>query len=119
MPTAWWLRPISSAARDGEHTPVVWKFVRPDEAYFWATHTGAELDVLLLKEGRRLGVEVKRAEAPRLTPSMRTALHDLRLEQLVVLHPGDASYPLGDRVTVRPLDSVVEGTAGLFPRRRR
>ena len=72
-----------------------------------------------IKDGRRLGVEVKRADAPRVTPSMRAALGDLRLEQLVVLYPGDVSYPLGDRVTVRPLESVVEGLAGLFPRRRR
>ena len=95
------------------------KAVRPDKAYFWATHTGAELDLLLIEDGRRLGVEVKRADAPRVTPSMRAALRDLRLEQLVVLYPGDASFPLGDRVTVRPLESVAEGTAGLFPRRRR
>jgi hypothetical protein len=49
---------------------------------------------------------------------MRAALHDLRLEQLVVLYPGETSYPLGDRMTVRPLETVVEGMAGLFPRRR-
>jgi predicted AAA+ superfamily ATPase len=111
--------PRCGASWEGFAIEETLKAVRPDEAYFWATHTGAELDLLLVENGRRLGVEVKRADAPRVTPSMRTALRDLRLEQLVVLYPGDVSYPLGDRVTVRPLESVAEGTAGLFPRRRR
>ena len=111
--------PRCGASWEGFAIEETLKAVRPDEAYFWATHTGAELDLLVIKDGRRLGVEVKRADAPRVTPSMRAALRDLRLEQLVVLYPGDASYPLGDRVTVRPLESVVEGSAGLFPRRRR
>jgi len=111
--------PRCGASWEGFAIEETLKAVRPDEAYFWATHTGAELDLLLLKEGRRLGVEVKRADAPRSTPSMRAALHDLRLEQLVVLYPGETSYSLGDRVTVRPLEAVAEGTMGLFPRRRR
>lgn len=55
------------------------------EAYFWATHQGAELDLLLLKAGRRFGVEVKRADAPKVTPSMRIALEDLHLDHLTVL----------------------------------
>lgn len=111
--------PRCGASWEGFAIEEMLKAVRPDEAYFWATHTGAELDLLLLKEGRRLGVEVKRADAPRVTPSMRAALHDLRLEQLVVLYPGETSYPLDDRVSVRPLEAVAEGTTGLFPRRRR
>jgi predicted AAA+ superfamily ATPase len=111
--------PRCGASWEGFAIEETLKAVRPDEAYFWATHTGAELDLLLLKDGRRLGVEVKRADAPRVTPSMRAALHDLRLEQLTVLYPGETSYPLGDRVTVRPLKTVVEGMAGLFPQRRR
>lgn len=77
--------------------------VSPDAAYFWATHTGAELDLLLIKGGRRYGVEVKYQDAPRLTPSMRIALSDLRLERLTVLYPGDVSYPLDRRVDVVPL----------------
>lgn len=111
--------PRCGASWEGFAIEETLKAVRPDEAYFWATHTGAELDLLLLKEGRRLGVEVKRADAPRVTPSMRAALHDLRLEHLVVLYPGETGYPLGDRVSVRPLEAVAEGTKGLFPRRRR
>lgn len=108
--------PRCGASWEGFAIEETLKVVRPDEAYFWGTHTGAELDLLLLKDGRRLGVEVKRADAPRLTPSMRAALHDLGLEQLVVLYPGEASYSLADRVVVRPLETVAAGAAALFPR---
>jgi predicted AAA+ superfamily ATPase len=113
------LHPRCGASWEGFAIEETLKAVRPVDAYFWATHTGAELDLLLLKDGRRLGVEVKRADAPRLTPSMRAALHDLRLEQLVVLYPGETSYPLAERVTVRPLATVAAGAKVLFPRRRR
>ncbi len=76
---------------------------RPDAAYFWATHTGAELDLMLIRRGRRYGVEAKFQDAPRVTPSMRNALSDLRLRHLTVLYPGDQRYPLDRRITVLPL----------------
>lgn len=84
--------------------------IQPDEAYFWATHGGAELDLFLLKNGRRHGVEIKRADAPRLTPSMRHALDDLRLDSLTVIYPGTKTYPLGDKVRVLPLEQVDEAS---------
>lgn len=74
----------------------------PDEAFFWATHQGAELDLLLFKDGRRIGVEIKRMDAPRLTPSMRIALADLRLDRLFVVYPGERRYALADNVEVIP-----------------
>ncbi|MFN8439796.1 MAG: ATP-binding protein [Caldilineaceae bacterium] len=80
--------------------------IRPDAAYFWATHAGAELDLLLLKNGRKLGVEFKRSDAPSFTPSMRTALADLQLDQLIVVYPGTLSYPLAESVTVVPLSAL-------------
>jgi uncharacterized protein len=80
--------------------------VQPDEAYFWATHQGAELDLLLFKNGKRIGVEVKRQDAPTLSASMRIALNDLQLDRLVVLHPGSAAYPLGSNVEAVPLDAL-------------
>jgi len=76
--------------------------LQPDEAYFWATHTGAELDALLIKGGVRLGLEIKRADAPRLTPSMRHAMTDLKLDALWVIYPGQHRYKLADRVEVLP-----------------
>ncbi len=83
--------------------------VRPEAACFWATHTGAELDLLLFKGGRRYGVEMKFQDAPRLTPSMRIALTDLHLEHLTVLYPGDLRYDLDRRVTVVPLAQLASG----------
>ena len=88
--------------------------VEPEEAYFWATHAGAELDLLLLNDGRRLGVEIKRADAPALTASMRIALKDLRLDRLVVVYPGAHGYRLAERVEVLPLAVLAdEGAAAL------
>ena len=81
--------------------------VRPQAAHFWATHNGAELDLFLIKNGRRYGIEVKREDAPRLTPSMRVALEDLRLDHLTVLYPGSEPYSLGSKVTVVPLSRLV------------
>lgn len=79
--------------------------LQPDEAYFWATHTGAELDALFIKDGRRLGLEIKRADAPRLTPSMRHALDDLELDALWVIYPGSLRYRLHERIEVLPFAS--------------
>lgn len=81
--------------------------VQPDDAYFWATHQGAELDLLLFKNSRRFGVEIKRTDAPTLTPSMRIALDDLQLEHLIVLYPGERRYSLSSRVTAVPLAEFV------------
>jgi uncharacterized protein len=75
---------------------------------------------LLFKNGRRLGVEVKRMDAPKLTPSMRIALENLKLEQLVVLYPGPSAYTLAERVRVVPLAHVAGNSVDqLFPRHRK
>lgn len=109
--------PKSGASWEGYAIEETLKLVQPDEAYFWATHQGAELDLLLLKEGRRLGVEIKRMDAPTLTPSMRIALDNLRLEQLIVLYPGTRRYSLSAQVTVVPLSELARHSwASLFPR---
>ena len=68
------------------------------EFYHWRTHTGAELDLYCRKGTERLGVEVKLTTAPRVTPSMRNTLRDLKLDELIVVHAGDSSYPLADRI---------------------
>ena len=89
--------------------------VAPEEAYFWGTHQGAEVDLVMIKDGRMLGVECKRVDAPRLTPSMRVALEDLKLERLAVVYPGHLRYTLADRAEAVPLAAVADGLAGLFP----
>jgi predicted AAA+ superfamily ATPase len=112
--------PKSGASWEGYAAEVVLSELEPDQAYFWATHQGAELDLLLFKDGRRLGIEFKRADAPTLTPSMRSALADLDLEQLVVLYPGSRAYELGPRVRVEPVDSLASASIkSLFPKKRR
>lgn len=105
--------PKVGASWEGYAIEEILKTVRPEAAYFWATHTGAELDLLLFKGGRRYGVEVKFQDAPRLTPSMRIALEDLDLERLTVLYPGNLSYDLERRVTVAPLGQVASGNPGV------
>lgn len=76
---------------------------RPEECFFWATHSGAELDLLIVRGGRRLGFEFKRTEAPTFTPSMRIAVKDLGLDSLQVMHAGRESFPLAERVHAVPL----------------
>jgi uncharacterized protein len=82
--------------------------LEPDQAYFWATHAGAELDLLLFKDGKRIGVECKRKDAPKLTPSMKMAMQDLKLDELRVIYPGTKSYPLAANIMVTPLASLSE-----------
>ena len=100
--------PKVGASWEGYAVEGVLKAFRPDEAYYWATHNGAELDLLLFKGGRRIGVECKRADAPTFTPSMRIALADLKLDALRVVYPGVQRYRLGGRVEVVPLSGVVD-----------
>jgi predicted AAA+ superfamily ATPase len=78
------------------------------DAYFWATHAGAELDLMVLLNGQRHGFEFKLADAPGTTRSMRVALEDLDLEHIWVIYPGDQSYELDDRISVVPLAGVPE-----------
>ncbi len=91
--------------------------VEPDEEYFWATHNGAEIDLILMKDGRKYGIECKRTDAPKITPSMRTAIAELKLNHVSVIYPGTTRYKLDSRIFVVPLRSVPEGVKGLFPSR--
>jgi len=72
--------------------------VRWNECFFWATHAGAELDLLVVRGRTRIGFEIKRTVAPVVTPSMRTALTDLRLSRIDVIHAGDRTYALAPRI---------------------
>jgi len=84
-----------------------------DEACFWATHQGAEIDLILRRGDRLLGIECKRADAPRMTASLRTATADLGLERIAVLYPGTRRYPLSESVEVVPLTTLA-GANDLF-----
>jgi predicted AAA+ superfamily ATPase len=79
-----------------------------DEAAFWATHQGAEIDLVLRRGDRLFGVEVKRADAPRISPSIRIALQDLGLERVAIVHPGERRYALSEVVEAVPLAALAE-----------
>lgn len=100
--------PKVGASWEGYAVEEVLKALHPDDTYYWATHNGAELDLVLFKNGRRIGVECKRVDAPTLTPSMRIALADLKMDELHVVYPGERCYPLADRVTAVPLAEFIE-----------
>ena len=72
--------------------------LKPRESYFWSTHSGAELDLLAFRDGRRIGFEFKASEKPALTKSIHVALEDLKLERLYVVHPGLKSFRLAPKV---------------------
>jgi len=88
---------------------------QPEEAYFYAVHSSCELDLLMLLNNRKIGVEFKRADAPTMTRSLRTALEDLELDELWVVYPGKRSYALGENVTVRPLEECLVNRNGGTP----
>ena len=90
------------------------------DAYYWGTQSGAELDLLLTIDGKRIGVEVKYADAPRMTRSMRIALEDLHLSHLYVIHPGLARYDLEARAeTIGLSDLLTEIAPARRARRHR
>lgn len=74
--------------------------ITTEECYFWRTQAGAELDLFIIKDGKRLGFEFKYTDAPRLTSSMHISLNDLSLDHLFVIYPGTQNYPLADHITV-------------------
>jgi len=74
--------------------------LREEEAFFWAVHTGAELDLVFVRHGRLCGVEIKYNEAPKVTRSMLSALSELNLAHLFVVYPGEDTYPLESKITV-------------------
>jgi predicted AAA+ superfamily ATPase len=82
--------------------------VRPPEVYFWATHSGAELDLFFMRGGKRYGVEFKYSEAPRITKSMRVAIRDLSLDHLFVVYPGKESFPMEANISALPLRGIGE-----------
>lgn len=105
--------PSCGASWEGFALEQVLRIAQPDQAYFWATHQGAELDLLLLKGSQRIGVEFKRADAPRVTPSMRIAIDDLKLDTLYVVYPGSHRYTLVPGIEVVPLWAILPASASL------
>ncbi|HMI82646.1 MAG TPA: ATP-binding protein [Polyangiaceae bacterium] len=88
----------------------------PEECYFWATHQGAELDLLVVHGQRRLGFEFKRSSAPAMTRSMHIALADLHLESIDVIYPGEHTFLLAEKVRAVACADVVREIAPLARR---
>ena len=106
--------PSCGASWEGYVIEEVIRSIELDDVYYWATHNGAEIDLVLFKDGRMYGVEVKRADAPAMTPSMRIALEDLKLERIAVIYPGEKSYELHKKISVIPFGSIVRGMKGML-----
>jgi uncharacterized protein len=98
--------PKVGASWEGFALDHVLRRVDERQAYFWATHSGAELDLMVLHQGRRLGFEFKLSDAPTLTRSMHISLEDLGLHHLWVVYPGSTSYRLHESVTAVGLDAL-------------
>ena len=98
--------PKLGASWEGFALEQILRICRPGQAFYWSVHQGAEVDLLLFASGRRLGVEVKFAEQPKLTRSMRTAIGDLRLDELRIVIPGMEAYPLAEKISVHGLSRV-------------
>jgi uncharacterized protein len=80
----------------------------PEECFFWATHQGAELDLLVVRGARRFGFEVKRSTTPEITRSARVALADLKLDSLAIIHAGNATFPLNEKVRAVAASRMLE-----------
>ena len=84
-----------------------------DEVFFWATHQGAEIDLILRRGDDLYGVECKRTDTPRLTPSIRIALDDLKLKHVFIIYPGIQRFPLTRQVEAVPLQALSKGESFL------
>lgn len=95
--------PRVGASWEGFAIEQVLQRVRPAEAFFWGTHTGNEIDLFLIHNGKKYGFEIKFSGTPGSTKSMHLALEDLQLEHIWIIHPGRHSYPVHDKITVLPI----------------
>jgi predicted AAA+ superfamily ATPase len=101
--------PRLGASWEGFALEQILQVVGPISPYFWATHSGAEVDLFFSKVGKRYGVEFKFNEAPTISKSMRIALNDLKLSHLYVIYPGTASYPVAENISVVSLADAGNG----------
>jgi predicted AAA+ superfamily ATPase len=100
------LHPKIGASWEGFVLEEVLRAFQPDQAWFYNVHGGSELDLFFLHRGQRVGVEMKREDAPRITKSMRVAQRDLRLDRLLVIYPGERRYALDEGIECVPFGMV-------------
>jgi hypothetical protein len=98
--------PWVGASWEGFALEQVLALIPHDRAFFWGTHQGAEMDLLLQRGTKLYGVEIKRVDAPRVTKSMRISRDDLNLESVIVIYPGDKTFSMGEGMTAVPLKAL-------------
>ena len=108
--------PKVGASWEGFVIEQVLSTVPHDEAFFWSTHQGAEIDLVLRCGTELFGIECKRTDAPRMTPSIRIAVEDLGLARVAVIYPGTRRYPITDRVEAVPIQALAR-SASIFDSR--
>jgi hypothetical protein len=100
--------PQVGASWEGFAIEQVLNIIRPSQAYFWATHSGAELDCFFMHQGKRYGIEVKFSESPVLTKSIKAAIATLGLDHLWLIYPGEHSYPIEKNISVHSISAIGE-----------
>lgn len=98
--------PRVGASWEGFAIEQILRIIKPPQAFFWATHSGAEIDLFFIFHGRRYGIECKFSEAPKITKSMSQALETLSLAHLWIIHPGEHPYPLSGQISVWPMTDI-------------
>ena len=83
------------------------EMIRPFQAFFWATHSGAEVDLFFIHHGRRYGIECKFSETPKATRSMNQAIESLNLAHLWIIYPGEHAYPLSGQISAWPIKNIL------------
>jgi predicted AAA+ superfamily ATPase len=106
--------PKCGASWEGFALEQVMRLIGAQDAYFWAIHSGPELDLFIQSGEKRYGFEFKFGDAPKVTGSMQVAVRDLALTHLFVVFPGDQSYPAAENITVVALKSLSENIRKLY-----
>ena len=100
--------PQVGASWEGFSMEQIIRTINPSQVYYWATYSGAELDMLMIVNGKRYGMEFKFSEAPDKTKSMSVAIESLKLDKLLIVYPGKKSWPVSETISVCPMDKVGE-----------
>ncbi len=103
----WYVYPKRGASFEGfAIEEIIRKFGIDLECFFWRTQVGAELDLLIIKNGKKYGFEIKHSDSPNITKSMHIALSDLNLEELYIVNPGKVIYKKSDKVTIVGIEAL-------------
>ena len=98
--------PQAGASWEGFAMEQIIRRILPSQVYYWATYGGAELDLFAVVNGKRYGIEFKFSEAPEKTKSMAAAIELLTLDKLLIVYPGEKSWPIDETISVCPIDQV-------------